>query len=107
NTNIVGLRMFQLTTGTMKHPAAGGVPNNYYIPAPISDPQFCPQVSGVPTGICNFSIPAIYTENQYVANGDYVFNSKNTLTTKYFYTHNPYTTELGQGGGLLPGTPEG
>lgn len=104
--NIVGLRMFQLTTGTAKNPTAGGVPNNYYIPSPISDPQFCPQVAGVPTGICNFSIPAIYTENQYVANGDYVFNNKNTLSTKYFYTHNPYVTYLGQGGGNLPGTPE-
>jgi Carboxypeptidase regulatory-like domain len=99
---IVGLRMFQLTTGSPKHPTAGGVPNNYYIPSPISDPEFCNDA----TGICNFSIPAIYRENQYVANGDYVFNSKNTLTTKYFYTHNPYVTYLGQGGGDLPGTPE-
>ena len=106
NTNIVGLRMFQLTTGTPKHPTAGGVPNNYYIPSAISDPQFCPQVDGVPTGICNFNIPAIYTENQYVANGDWIINSKHTLSTKYFYTHNPYTTFLGQGGGDLPGTPE-
>ncbi|MGO9590114.1 MAG: carboxypeptidase regulatory-like domain-containing protein [Candidatus Acidiferrales bacterium] len=103
DTNIVGLRMFQLTTGTAKHPTAGGVPNNYYIPSPVSDPQFCNDA----TGICNFSIPAIYTENQYVANGDYVINSKNTFTAKYFYTHNPYTTYLGQGGGNLPGTPEG
>jgi Carboxypeptidase regulatory-like domain len=102
NTNIVGLRMFQLTTGTVKNPRAGGVPNNYYIPSAVSDPQFC---NGA--GLCNFSIPSIYTENQYVANGDYVFNSKNTLSTKYFYTHNPYTTFLGQGGGDLPGTPEG
>lgn len=100
---IVGLRMFQLTTGTSKNPTAGGVPNNYYIPSPVSDPQFCNDASG----ICNFSIPAIYTENQYVANGDYVFSSKNTLSTKYFYTHNPYTTFLGQAGGNLPGTPEG
>src|SRR5690348_2406463 len=101
NSNIVGLRMFQLTTGTAKNPTAGGVPNNYYIPSPVSDPQFC-NVSGV----CDFNIPAIYTENQYVANGDYVFNSKNTLSTKYFYTHNPYTTFLGQMGGDAPGTPE-
>ncbi|MDE3110421.1 MAG: carboxypeptidase regulatory-like domain-containing protein, partial [Acidobacteriota bacterium] len=102
NNNIVGLRVFQLTTGTAKNPRAGGVPNNYYIPSPRSDPQFCDDA----TGICNFSIPAIYTENQYVANGDYVFSSKNTLSTKYFYTHNPYITYLGQGGGNLPGTPE-
>lgn len=102
DTNIIGLRMFQLTTGTTKHPTAGGVPNNYYIPSPVSDPQFCNDT----TGVCNFSVPAIYTENQYVANGDYIFNSKNTLSTKYFYTHNPQTSFLGQGGGNLPGTPE-
>lgn len=95
--NIVGLRIFQLTTGKI-----GGVPNNYYIPSPVTYPKFCDAA-----GTCNFDIPAIYTENQYVANGDYIFNSKNTLSTKYFYTHNPYTTFLGQGGGDLPGTPEG
>jgi hypothetical protein len=102
NTNIVGLRMFQLTTGSPKKPTAGGVPNNYYIPSPVTYPQFCDDS----TGVCNFNIPAIYTENQYVANGDWIINSKQTLTTKYFYTHNPYTTDLGQGGGNLPGTPE-
>ncbi len=95
--NIVGLRLFQLTTG----PTAG-VPANYYIPSPVSYPKFCDA-----SGTCNFDIPAIYSEKQFVANGDYVFNSKNTLSTKYFYTHNPYTTYLGQAGGDLPGTPEG
>jgi Carboxypeptidase regulatory-like domain len=96
-TNIVGLRIFQLQTGKIS-----GVPNNYYIPAPATDPQFCNNT----TGICNFSVPAIYSENQYVANGDYIINSKHTLTTKYFYTANPQTLYLGQGGGNLPGTPE-
>jgi len=96
NQNVVGLRMFQLVTG----PGAG-VPTNYYIPAPVSDPQFCNAGSGE----CDFSVPAIYHENQYVANGDYVINSKHTLTTKYFYTANPQTLFLGQGGGNLPGTP--
>ena len=96
--NIVGLRIFQLTTGS-----GAGTPNNYYIPSPVSNPKFCDDASGV----CNFAIPAIYTENQYVANADWVINSKQTISTKYFYTHNPYTTFLGQGGGNLPGTPEG
>jgi hypothetical protein len=95
--NVVGLRIFQLTTGTK-----AGVPNNYYIPAPISDPQFCNDA----TSTCNFSIPALYSENQYVANGDWVINSKHTFTTKYFYTKNPQTLFVGQGGGDLPGTPE-
>ena len=44
-------------------------------------------------------------ENQYLANGDYMINSKHTFTTKYFYTRNPQTSFLGQGGGDLPGTP--
>jgi len=93
NGNVVGLRIFQLTTG-----AGAGVPNNYYIPAP-STYKICQGP------VCNFDVPAIYHENQYVANGDYVINSKHTLTTKYFYTANPQTLYLGQGGGDLPGTP--
>jgi Carboxypeptidase regulatory-like domain/TonB dependent receptor-like, beta-barrel len=95
-TNVVGLRIFQLTTGS-----GAGVANNYYLPAPSSDPQFCDAASG----LCNFSVPAIYKENQYVANGDYIINSKNTLTTKYFYQAAPQTLYLGQTGGDLPGTP--
>ncbi|HXJ16453.1 MAG TPA: carboxypeptidase regulatory-like domain-containing protein [Candidatus Polarisedimenticolia bacterium] len=95
--NIVGLRIFQLTTGSN-----AGVPENYYIPAPASDPQFC----NAATGVCNFSVPAIYSENQYVGNGDWIINSKNTLSTKYFFTENPQTLYLGQAGGDLPGTPE-
>lgn len=95
-TNIVGLRIFQLTTGKN-----AGVPNNYYIPAPSSDPQFCDA-----GGVCNFSVPALYRENQYVANGDYIINSKQTFSTKYFYEAAPQTLYLGQAGGDLPGTPE-
>jgi hypothetical protein len=98
NTNVVGLRIMQLQGGVK---TTDGSPN-YYIPNPGSVTQYCDGA----TGLCNFAIPAIYTENQYVANGDWVINSKETLSTKYFYTHNPYTTYLGQGGGLLYGTPE-
>jgi len=100
--NIVGLRIFQLQTGK-----GAGVPNNYYIPAPSSDPQFCaPALAEATSQTCNFTVPAIYSENQYVANGDYIINNKHTLTTKYFYTANPQTLYVGQGGGDLPGTPE-
>src|SRR5215472_810470 len=94
--------MFQLTTG-----ANAGIPKNYYIPAPASYPQFCNNDAASPSfGVCDFNIPAIYTENQYVANGDYIINSKHSISTKYFYTHNPYKSFLGQAGGNLPGTPE-
>ena len=96
-TNVVGLRIYQLTTGS-----GSGVKNNYYLPSPSSDPQFC----NAATGVCNFSVPAIYNENQYVANGDYVINGKETLLTKYFYSANPQTLYLGETGGNLPGSPE-
>jgi Carboxypeptidase regulatory-like domain len=96
--NIVALRIFQIQGGVK---TTDGSPN-YYIPNPASVSNFCDGTSGV----CNFDIPAIYTENQYVANSDWVINSKETLSTKYFYTHNPYVTFLGQAGGNLDGTPE-
>ena len=86
--------------GHYEKSTAGGVPNNYYIPAPSSDPRFCNAA-----GLCNFNVPAIYHENQYVGNADYVINSKHTLSTKYFYTANPQDLPLGQSGGDLPGTP--
>ena len=63
-------------------------------------------IPGNPNGVYGpqvFSDPAISTENQYVLNGDYIINSKNTLSTRYFWTHDPQTLPLGGGG--LPGTP--
>ncbi len=50
----------------------------------------------------SFSDPAIYNEDQAVANFDYVINSKHTLSGRYFYTTNPQTLTLG---GELPGAP--
>jgi Carboxypeptidase regulatory-like domain len=82
----------------------------FYIPSPQDDPQFCRpgalSAGGFPQYDCNFSIPALYHENQYVANGDYVINSKQTLSTRYFYTLNPQNPLLGQTGGNLPGVNE-
>jgi hypothetical protein len=87
------------------------LPNGqYYIPSPQDDPQFCRPGAASPLGFpqynCNFSLPALYSENQYVANGDYIINNKETLTTRYFYTLNPQTPFLGQTGGNLPGVDE-
>ncbi|MBV8842195.1 MAG: carboxypeptidase regulatory-like domain-containing protein [Bryobacterales bacterium] len=50
-----------------------------------------------------YSIPAIYHEDQYLINGDYIINSKNALAMRFFYTHNPQTTAFNNGG--IPGTP--
>ncbi|HEX5228514.1 MAG TPA: carboxypeptidase-like regulatory domain-containing protein [Bryobacteraceae bacterium] len=50
----------------------------------------------------SFSDPAIYNEDQVVANFDYLINTKNTLAGRYFYTDNPQDLTLG---GELPGAP--
>jgi hypothetical protein len=49
-----------------------------------------------------FSIPAKYTGDQYIANVDYVINSKNTLAMRYLFTEDPQVTPFGSG---VPGTP--
>ena len=69
------------------------LPNGqYYIP---SNPN------GV-YGPVVFSTPAIWKEYQYVINGDYIINNKNTLSARYFWTHDPQTLPLSNN---LPGTP--
>ena len=82
----------------------------FYIPSPQDDPKFCRPGANSPLGFpqfdCFFSIPALYHENQYVGNGDYIINSKETLSARYFYTLNPQTPLLGQTGGNLPGVGE-
>ena len=56
------------------------LPNgSYYIP-------------GNPSGVygpVTFTDPATFTEHQLIANGDYIINSKNTLSVKYFWTADP------------------
>jgi hypothetical protein len=36
-----------------------------------------------------FSIPAQYTEHQFIGNADYIINDKNTLSGRYFYSATP------------------
>ena len=52
-----------------------------------------------------FSSPAHFTEDQLVANGDYLINPKETLQTKYFYSRDPFLYPMGETGGNIPGDP--
>jgi len=82
NISTVGLNILNLKNSD----------GSYYIPS-----------SGTNTfKITNFSSPAIYEENQFLINGDYLVNAKNSLAMRYFYTRNPQTVTLN---GFLPGTP--
>jgi Carboxypeptidase regulatory-like domain/TonB-dependent Receptor Plug Domain len=80
---------------------AGAGPSGYYIPTPSITPGCNPNDFGSYT--CDFSVPAIYRENQFIGNVDYLINSKHTLQTRYFYTRNPQIVTLG---GYLPGEPQ-
>ena len=39
----------------------------------------------------NYSIPSVYTGDQYLANADWLINSRNTLAMRYFFTEDPQT----------------
>src|SRR5580658_210976 len=50
-----------------------------------------------------FSIPAKYTGDQYIANVDYLLNSKNTLAMRYLFSEDPQLAPFGIA--TVPGTP--
>jgi hypothetical protein len=59
----------------------------YYIP---SGPATITSSTGSSVGqLTTLTDPARFTEHQYLANGDYVINSKNTFSVRYFYTNDP------------------
>src|SRR5262249_9399488 len=47
-----------------------------------------------------FSIPAKYTEDQYIGNGDWIASAKHSLQMRYMYSNNPFLYQLQ---GQLPG----
>jgi hypothetical protein len=105
NLNPVALKILNLP---------GPTKSGYYYPTTniANGPSVTPQCSSNLSAAnpspnayytCNFSLPAIYNEDQYIGNGDYVINSKNTLAARFFYSRNPQLTTLN---GDLPGTPQ-
>ncbi|MGB7284490.1 MAG: TonB-dependent receptor [Candidatus Acidiferrum sp.] len=65
------------------------LPNGTYL---IPTPQTVSVNSqGVSVGESSFSIPAYFREDQFLINTDYVINSKNTLSERYFYSYDPET----------------
>ncbi len=86
----------------------GGFNNGYYIPSLRYDGNvpFCVENSNcsVPTTI---SQATIANENQYMLNGDYIVDSKNTLSGKYFFSADPQMQSFSCiVTGCYPGAPE-
>jgi hypothetical protein len=88
-----------LTLLNRKLPASLG--GGYVIPTPTS---IATLGSGKQVGQAAFSIPARFTENQALFNLDYVINSKNTLSGRYFYAIAPQNQAFTNGGGQPPGS---
>jgi len=57
------------------------------------------------SGFSAFSIPATWTEDQFMVNLDYVATSKHTLTERYFYSHNYEQQPFPEYAGNVPGFP--
>jgi hypothetical protein len=72
----------------------------YVIPSPTS---IVTLPSGQQEGQAAFSIPARFTENQALFNLDYIINTKNTVSGRYFYAFSPQTQAFTNGGGQPPG----
>ena len=67
----------------------GGYNQGFYFP---SAPEGCKlKTPGVTSSGCNtaISLPTHANENQYMANSDYLINSKNTLSERYLYSSDP------------------
>jgi hypothetical protein len=59
---------------------------NYLIPTPQ---RYITTATGAPAGFSTYSIPADFTEDQYLANLDYVISSKHRLDERYFFSRDP------------------
>jgi hypothetical protein len=73
----------------------------FVIPTPQS---ILNPTSAAAVGFSSFSVPARFTENQALFNLDYVINSKNTLSGKYFYAYAPQTQDFANANGQPPGS---
>ena len=78
------------------------LPNGTYV---IPSPQtILNQGTSKAVGFSAFSIPARYTEDQFLGNVDYTVNSKNVLSGRYFYAYAPQTQQFANANGQPPGS---
>jgi outer membrane receptor protein involved in Fe transport len=64
--------------------------------------QFLFPTANPATGLVSLSVPARFSENQYMGNLDYIQSSKNTIQARFFTALSDTTNPFG-GGGNLPG----
>jgi hypothetical protein len=87
----------------------GGYNQGFYVPSSVPGCKLL--YSYAPSSGCVTAIsqPTIANENQYMANGEYLINSKNTLSTRYLYSSDPQIQSFLcfiTPGSCNPGSPE-
>jgi Carboxypeptidase regulatory-like domain/TonB dependent receptor len=89
--------------------AQGGFNNGFYLPSlryNSSNMPFC-TVNNTCSNLTTISQATIANEDQYMINSDYVLNSKNTLSEKYFFSKDPQVQSFSCiVTGCDPGSPE-
>jgi hypothetical protein len=118
NTTSNGGIQIECPTGTVTNPLFNLNPvaisllqlqfpdGRYLVPGSGANP-------GSPNGgyvLQNYSIPAIFNDHNFMANGDYLINSKQTLAMRYQYEKDPLTAPFPvqnalQQGNFVPGNP--
>jgi hypothetical protein len=76
----------------------------YLIPTPQ---RISTDTNGNPVGLSSYSIPARFTEDQFMVNADYILTAKHTISERYFYSNDPQnlpfsTCSCTPGNGLTP-----
>lgn len=74
----------------------------YLIPTPQ---RYGVDSNGNPVGFSTYSIPAHFSEDQYMVNTDYVISSKHRLNQRYFRSHDPQVQPFSScAAGCTPGS---
>jgi len=58
-----------------------------------------------PIGLSTYALPATYNEDQYTANLDQVFSSRNQLAARFFYSRAPWHLPFSPSAATVPGWP--
>ena len=87
----------------------GGYNNGYYVPSVRYNANGVPNCVALGTSCSTpttISQATTANEDQYLINTDFVLNSKNTFSEKYFFSKDPQTQSFSCLGGCYPGAPE-
>jgi hypothetical protein len=75
----------------------------YAVPSPQVN---LPTSSGqFPIGLSTYALPATYNEDQYTANLNQVFSTKNQMTANFFYARAPWFLPFSPNAATIPGWP--